>query len=451
MSDDELLISSLKSLGFNLGLFYKCCTILTLIQLNTIMYKPLALFIGLRYTRSRKKNHFVSFISLSSMLGIGMGVMVLITVLSVMNGFDQEIHRRFFGMAPEITITGPDERLSDWPQVVKKIETIPGIKAIAPYVGSQGLLTHEGQVLPIVLTGILPEKEQSVTHLNKKLLAGSMDNLKHFGIILGKGLADSLGVMIGDKVTIMIPQATVTPAGMIPRFKRFTVVGVFSAGTGFNFDTKLAFINIEDAQKLMQMDKNDVSGIKMKINNVYKAPELSYELSDLLGEGYQVGNWTQQFGAFFEAVKMEKTMMFMILLLIIAVAAFNLVSSLVMVVNDKQAEIAILRTIGATPSTILWVFIVQGMMVGLVGTVLGLLGGLVLANNATEIVNALQSFFQVKVLSSSIYFVDYLPSKIMFRDLWQVCTMALLMSFAATIYPAWRASKTVIAEALHYE
>lgn len=414
------------------------------------MYKPLALFIGLRYTRSRKKNHFVSFISLSSMLGIGLGVMVLITVLSVMNGFDQEIHQRFFGMAPEITVTGPDEKLSDWQELEKKIHSIQGIKALSPYVGGQGLLTHDGQVLPVVLTGVLPEKEQTVTHLNDKMLAGSMKDLKHFGIILGKGLADTLGLMIGDKVTIMIPQATVTPAGMIPRFKRFTVVGVFSAGTGFNFDTKLAFIHIDDAQKLMQMGQ-DVTGVKMKINNVYQAPELSYRLSYLLGEGYQVGNWTQQFGAFFHAVKMEKTMMFMILLLIIAVAAFNLVSSLVMVVNDKQSEIAILRTIGATPSTILWVFIVQGMMVGIVGTLIGLVGGLILAENATAIVNALQSLFHVQVLSSSIYFVDYLPSKIMCRDLWQVCAVALLMSFVATIYPAWRASKTVIAEALHYE
>ncbi|HRD69189.1 MAG: lipoprotein-releasing ABC transporter permease subunit [Legionella sp.] len=414
------------------------------------MYKPLALFIGLRYTRSRKKNHFVSFISLSSMLGIGLGVMVLVTVLSVMNGFDEEIHQRFFGMAPEITVTGLNEKLSNWGALEKKIRTIPEIKATAPYVGGQGLLTHDGQVLPIVLTGIDPEKEQGVNHLNDKLLAGSMKDLNHFGMILGKGLADSLGVMVGDKVTVMIPQATVTPAGMIPRFKRFTIEGVFTAGSGFNFDTKIAFINIADAQKLLQMG-DDVSGIKMKIDNVYQAPEISERLSNILGEEYQVGNWTQQFGAFFQAVKMEKTMMFMILLLIIAVAAFNLVSSLVMVVNDKQAEIAILRTIGAPPSTILWIFIVQGMMVGIVGTLIGLAGGLVLAKNATAIVNGLQDLFHVKVLQSSIYFVDYLPSKIMFADLWQVCVMALLMSFAATIYPAWRASKTVIAEALHYE
>ncbi len=414
------------------------------------MFKPLPLYIGLRYTRAKKKNHFVSFISLSSMLGIGMGVMVLITVLSVMNGFDEEIHKRFFGMAPEITVSGQDGKISHWRALEKQLKGTPGVKAIAPYVGGQGLLTHEGQVLPIVLTGILPEQEQSVTHLKDKLLVGDMADLQHFGIILGRGLAVSLGVIVGDKVTIMIPQATITPAGMIPRFKRFTVAGVFSAGTGFNFDTKLAFIHLADAQKLMQLG-DDISGLKMKIDDVYQAPAMTEQLATKLGDDYQVGNWTRDFGAFFQAVKMEKTMLFLILLLIIAVAAFNLVSSLVMVVNDKQAEIAILRTIGATPATILWIFIVQGMMVGFFGTLLGLLGGIVLATNATTIVNSLQSLFDMHLLSSSIYFVDYLPSKIFWSDLWQVCAMALLMSFVATIYPAWRASRTVIAEALHYE
>ncbi len=414
------------------------------------MFKPLPLFIGLRYTRAKKKNHFVSFISLSSMLGIGMGVMVLITVLSVMNGFDAEIHKRFFGMAPEITISTHDGKLSDWQQLEDDLKKNPDIKAVAPYVGGQGLLTYEGQVLPIVITGILPEQERFVNHLQNKLLIGSMAGLNNFGMILGRGLAENLGVMVGDKVTVMIPQASVTPAGMIPRFKRFTVAGIFSAGTGFNFDTKLAFIHLSDAQKLMQMG-DDVSGVKIKIDNVYQAPALSQQLAQKLGEDYQVGNWTESFGAFFQAVKMEKTMMFLILLLIIAVAAFNLVSSLVMVVNDKQAEIAIMRTIGATPGMILWVFIVQGMMVGIMGTLFGVLAGLLLASNATSIVNALQSFFDIHMLSSNIYFVDYLPSKILMSDLWVVCSMALLMSFVATIYPAWRASKTVIAEALHYE
>lgn len=384
------------------------------------------------------------------MLGIGLGVMVLITVLSVMNGFDEEIHKRFFGMAPEITVSGQDGRVANWQNLAKELKGIPGVKAVAPFVGGQGLLTHEGQVLPIVITGISPEQEKSVTNLQNKLITGDIANLNHFGIFLGQGLADRLGVMINDKVTIMIPQASVTPAGMIPRFKRFTVAGVFSAGSGFNFDTRLAFINLEDAQKLMQLGE-DVSGLKLRINNVYEAPLLTEIISNRLGENYQVGNWTQEFGAFFQAVKMEKTMMFLILMLIIAVAAFNLVSSLVMVVNDKQAEIAILRTIGATPRKILSIFIVQGMMVGIVGTLIGLIGGLILASNATEIVNYLQRFFNVKLLSSNIYFVDFLPSKILLSDLLQVCAIALLMSFLATIYPSWRASRTVIAEALHYE
>lgn len=415
-----------------------------------VMYKPLALFIGLRYTRAKKKNHFVSFISLSSMLGIGMGVMVLITVLSVMNGFDEQIHKRFFGMAPEITITGQDGRMGSWQQLEKKLITLPGVKAIAPFVAGQGLITHDGQVVPVLLTGILPEQERHISQLEQKMLLGNIAGIAHFGIILGRGVAENLGVMLGDKVTIMIPEASVTPTGMIPRFKRFTVAGIFSAGSGFNFDTKLAFIDLADAQKLLQLG-TDITGLKMKIANVYKAPSMAVDLSVKLGENYQVSNWTNQFGAFFQAVKMEKTMMFLILLLIIAVAAFNLVSSLVMVVNDKQAEIAILRTLGATPTTVLWIFIVQGMMVGIVGTLLGLIGGLVLASNATVIVNWLQSVLGVHFLSSSIYFVDYLPSKILWTDLWQVCVAALVMSFVATIYPSWRASKTIIAEALHYE
>ena len=384
------------------------------------------------------------------MLGIGMGVMVLITVLSVMNGFDGEIHKRFFGMAPEITVNGRDGNMADWPSLSKVLRAMPGVKAVAPYVGGQGLLTNDGHVLPALLTGILPEEEEAVTRLKPKLLLGDVGGLENFGIILGRGLADNLGVVLGDHVTVMVPQATVSVAGMMPRFKRFTVRGIFSAGTGFNFDTKLAFIHLNDAQKLMQLGTG-VTGLQMKIRDVYQAPALALHIESVLGDDYQVSNWTEQFGAFFQAVKMEKTMMFLILLLIIAVAAFNLVSSLVMVVNDKQAEIAILRTIGATPRTILWIFIIQGMMVGLVGTLLGLVAGILLASNATAIVNALQSLFGVQWLSSSIYFVDYLPSQLLWRDLWQVCLMALLMSFLATIYPAWRASKTVIAEALHYE
>ncbi len=414
------------------------------------MFNSLPILIGLRYTRAKKRNHFVSFISLSSMIGIALGVMVLITVLSVMNGFDEEIHKRFFGMAPEVTVNGNGAPIKQWSVLEEKLEKFPGVKAVAPFVGGQGMITHQGQVLPLVLTGILPDKEKKVTNLQGKVLAGDLGALKPFGIILGRGLADSLDLRIGDKVTVMIPQASVTPAGMIPRFKRFTVAGVFSAGTGFNFDSRLAFIDLYDAQKLFQT-KDAITGLKLRINDIYKAPAMAMKIGRMLGDDYQVGDWTQQFGAFFQAIKLEKTMMFFILMLIIAVAAFNLVSSLVMVVNDKQAEIAILRTLGATPKVILYIFIVQGMMVGVLGTLIGLVGGVLLASNAPAIVEWLQTVFNVQVLSSNIYFVDYLPSKILLSDLLKICGAALLMCFLATIYPAWRASRTQIAEALHYE
>lgn len=409
------------------------------------MFKPLFFCIGLRYIRAQKKSHFVSFISLSSMLGIGLGVMVLITVLSVMNGFDEEIHTRYFTMAPEITITGINGSIKDWGEIADKVRNIPEITAVSPYVDGKGLITHKGQVSPIVLTGILPDEEQSISHLKNQLLVGNLDHLGSFGIILGREIASRLRVNVDDKVTILIPTSDM----LTPIYKQFIVKGIFSVGSGFGFDSKFGFIDMFDAQKILQMGEH-VSGLKIKIKNVYQAPEISYFLSNFLGKEYQVGNWTQQLSEFFEAIKMEKNMMFLILLLIIGVAAFNLVSSLVMIVNDKQAEIAILRTIGATPTMILFIFIAQGMIIGITGMLLGLMSGLVLANNVTSVVDKLQSWLHYQFLSSNIYFVDYLPSKILFHDLLIVCLSAILMSFIATIYPAWSASRIMISESLHY-
>ncbi|MCW8469376.1 lipoprotein-releasing ABC transporter permease subunit [Fluoribacter gormanii] len=409
------------------------------------MFKPLVFCIGLRYIRSQKKSRFVSFISLSSMLGISLGVMVLITVLSVMNGFDEEIHTRYFTLAPEVTITEMNETIKNWKKIANKIQDIPEINAISPYVNGRGLATHEGQVSPIMLTGILPKEEQSVSLLKKQILMGNLDQLGNFGIILGRDIASRLGVTLGDKITVLIPTSDMYS----PTFKQFIVQGIFSAGSGFGFDGQLGFINIKDAQKLLKIG-NDVSGIKIKINNVFQAPEISDVLSRILGADYQVGNWTQQLTEFFQAIKMQKNMMFLILLLIIMVAAFNLVSSLVMIVNDKQAEIAILRTLGATPAEILLIFIVQGMIIGVIGILLGSISGLILAKNVTSIVNKLQSLLDYQFLSSNIYFVDYLPSKILLEDLLIVCLSAILMSFIATIYPAWRASRMKISESLHY-
>lgn len=414
------------------------------------MFKPLALAIGLRYTRAKRRSHFVSFISFVSMLGIAIGVAVLVTVLSVMNGFDEEIHHRFFGMAPEMTVSTYNEKLSDWKQIEKKVERFPGVKGVSPFVGGQGLLTYQGMIEPVILTGVLPKEEEHLIHLEKKLLRGHLKEISGFGIVLGAELAKRLGVIVGDKVTLMIPKATVTMVGMVPRFKRFKVVGIFSAGGGFNFDSKMAFIHLNDAQKLFQLG-DSVNGLRVKINNVYAAPSMARVLKRQLGEQFYVGNWTEQFGAFFKAVKMEKTMMFLILLLIIAVAAFNLVSSLVMMVNDKRADIAILRTLGATPRMILQIFMVQGSVVGFIGILLGLVGGLLLASNATDIVAFLQAVFHLEILSSNVYFVDYLPSKIEPGDIVLITVSAMFMSFLATIYPAYKASRVEPCEALRYE
>lgn len=414
------------------------------------MFKPLPLYIGLRYTRSRKKNHFVSFISFTSMFGIALGVMVLITVLSVMNGFDLEIHQRFFGMAPEITVNGEGDRIANWQAMQASITNTPGVTAVAPFVGGQGLIAYGGQIAPILLNGIEPGYEEAISHLREKMILGDGHAFNPFGMIIGRGLAENLGVMLGDQVTVMVPQATVTPAGVIPRFKRFTIQGIFAAGAGFGFESRLAYVSLPDAQKLLQMPAQ-ISGFKVKIHDIYAATTLGAVLTQQLGDSVMVSDWTQQFGAFFHAVKMEKSMMFLILLLIIAVAAFNLVSSLVMVVNDKQAEIAILRTLGAPPRFILSVFMIQGMLVGVFGTALGLVAGVLLASNATLIINTLQSVAGIQLMPTNVYWVDYLPVQILYSDLFKVCTVALCMSFLATCYPAWRASRTVIATALHYE
>lgn len=416
------------------------------------MYRPLAFYIGLRYIRAKKTHHFISFISFTSMIGIALGVAVLITVLSVMNGFDDEIKGHFFGMTPEITISDYSKKMAHWEKWANKIDQYPGVKGVAPYIGDQGLLTYSGQALPAAIIGVDPEREKNINHIATKMIAGHFEHLNthRFGIILGRSQAMSLGAWLGDKVTLMIPQVNISLAGAIPRFKRFEVVGIFSAGPGFGFDHDLSFINLGDAQKLFQMG-DSVTGLRLKIKNVYAAPVMAMSIAQDLPSSFLVNNWTDTYGAYFKAIKMEKTMMFLILMLIIGVAAFNLVSSLVMLVNDKQSEIAILRTLGALPSTIMTIFMVQGICIGLMGVGLGLIGGILLALNATEIVSWLQNTLQVSWLSSNVYFVDFLPSRLSWHDVSQVCGMALGLSFIATLYPAWQASRVQPAEALRYE
>jgi len=416
------------------------------------MFQPLSLYIGLRYTRAKRSSYFISFISMVSMIGIALAVAVLITVLSVMNGFDEQIEKRFFGMVPEINVFKIGDVIADWKDLSNKLKAYPGVKGVAPAVSGQGLLSNYGFVSPAMITGILPEYEDAISSLSKKVEAGKLSDLKadEFNVILGERLAANLGVALGDKVTLMIPKVTVSIAGVTPTMRRFNVVGIFSAGAGFGFDAGLAYINMHDAQKLYRMT-DTVTSIRLRINNIYDAPRMSAEIVKTLPAGYQVSNWTDQFGAFFKAVKMEKTMMFMILTLIIAVAAFNLVSSLVMIVNDKQSDIAILRTFGALPKTILKIFMVQGSVVGLFGTLLGVLGGIILSLNATVIADWLQHAFNMQLLSSNIYFVDYLPSKLEWMDVLHISLIAVALSFAATIYPAWRASRMQPAEALRYD
>ncbi len=416
------------------------------------MFKPAPIFIGLRYTRAKRRNHFISFISLTSMLGIALGVMALITVLSVMNGFDREIKKRVFSMVPPITVSSLSGYLAEWGNLQKTLQGIPGVVNTAPFVNGEALLTFNSQVAPALVNGILPEQEKRMTALAEKVVQGKLSALKPgtFGIILGEELARRLNVSVGDKVTAVTPQMSLTPAGVVPRFKRFTVVGIFNAGSGFGFDAALAYTNLTDAQKLYGVGSL-ISGIHISLENVFSAPQMSKVLAGKLSPSAYITNWTDQFGAFFHAVRLEKTMMFFILLLIVAVAAFNLVATLVMVVNDKEADIAIMRTFGATPRMIMSIFMVQGGVIGLVGTLLGVLGGIWLTFHVTEIVNGIEHLFHVQFLSSSVYFVDYLPSELQWVDVAEIGLTALVLSFLATIYPAWQASRMDPVEALRYE
>jgi lipoprotein-releasing system permease protein len=416
------------------------------------MFRPTALFIGLRYTRAKRRNHFISFISLMSMLGIALGVIVLITVLSVMNGFDREIKKRVFSMWPPLTISSSAGYIANWQDLQKTLNEVPAIKATAPYVGGEVLLTNEGVVQPAMVTGINPTSEKKISQLNEKIVQGRLDSLtsRSFGIVLGEELANRLDAVVGDKITVVTPQVSLSPAGVIPRFKRFTVTGIFRAGNGFGFDMAMAFINITDAQKLFEMGSS-ITGIHATVANVYQAPLIARQLANELTPTARISDWTDQFGAFFHAVKLEKTMMFFILMLIIAVAVFNLVCTLVMVVNDKESDIAILRTFGATPRMILAIFVVQGAIIGVIGTLIGIIGGVALALNVTSLVNGIQHLFHVQFLSSSVYFVDYLPSELQWQDVLIISVSSLFLSLIATLYPAWRASRTEPVEALRYE
>jgi len=415
------------------------------------MFKSLPLFIGLRYTRAKRRNHFISFISLTSMLGIALGVTALITVLSVMNGFEKELRERILGMASHATITGHGNTLDNW-QVLADIARQHGeVVGAAPYIEGEGMLSNGDQVSGAALRGIDIDHESEVSEVAEKMVAGELSRLEpgEYGIVLGVDLARSLGLLLGDKVSLIVSKANISPAGIMPRMKRFTVVGIFEVGM-YEYDSALAILNIEDAAKLYKMT-GQVSGLRLKLEDMFRAPMVARELVEGQLGSYYMSDWTRKHANFFRAIQIEKTMMFLILSLIIAVAAFNIVSTLVMVVTDKSADIAILRTLGATPSTILLIFMVQGCVIGFIGTTLGLLGGVSLALNVESLVPAIESLLGIKFLDASVYYITELPSDLHWNDAIKITAVSFVLSLLATLYPAWSAAKTQPAEVLRHE
>jgi lipoprotein-releasing system permease protein len=416
------------------------------------MFKPLPVYIGLRYTRAKRRNHFISFISLTSILGIALGVTALITVLSVMNGFEKELRYRMLGMSAHVVIDTYNDHWSDWQALAKSLRQRPHVIGVAPFIHGQAMVSFEENVYGTMLQGILPELEPQVSQVKEKMTIGSIDNLRagEFGIVLGSELANSLGTRVGRKITLVVPQTSVTPVGLLPRIKRFTVQGIFTVGI-HEYDSSLVLLHLADAAKLLRLPIGSIHGLNLKLDDMFIATSLSRRLQNELPMGYRSYDWTYRYANFFAAIKMEKTVMFVILTLIVAVAAFNIVSTLVMVVTDKQADIAILQTLGATPRTIMAIFIVQGILIGVLGTLLGLGGGISLALNIETLIPAIENFFNTQFLSADIYYISELPSDLRWLDVYKIAILSLLISLFATIYPAWRASRTHPAEALRYE
>jgi len=409
------------------------------------------LFIGLRYTRAKRRNHFISFISLISMCGIALGVAALIVVLSVMNGFQKELRTRILGVASHVQVSGPGGELPAWQQVAEQAMRHKSVLAAAPYVSAQGMLSFEQTVRGALVRGVLPDAEEQVADFNRYMRGGSMQALKpgEFGIILGAELARALRVFVGDKVTLIAPQGLVTPAAILPRLKQFKVVGLFEAGM-YEYDSGLALVHMADAQALYRMEGN-VSGVRLKLDDLFRAPQVARELLRLIPGDVYITDWTRSHANFFRAVQIEKNVMFIILLLIVAVAAFNIVSTLVMAVTDKESDIAILRTLGASPGSIMQVFIVQGALIGVIGLALGLLGGIALALNIDVVVPAIERLFNTQFLAKEVYYISELPSDLQWRDVGIIAAVSFLLTLLATLYPSWRASRVNPAEALRYE
>ena len=409
------------------------------------------LFIGLRYTRAKRRNHFISFISLISMCGIALGVAALIVVLSVMNGFQKELRTRILGVASHVQVSGAEGELAAWQQVAEQASKHKQVQAAAPYVAAQGMLSFDQTVRGTLVRGVLPDAEERVADFNRHMRNGSMQLLQpgEFGVILGAELARALRVFIGDKVTLIAPQGLVTPAAILPRLKQFKVVGIFEAGM-YEYDSGLALIHLADAQALYRMEDR-VSGVRLKLDDLFAAPRVARELLSVIEGDVYIADWTRSHANFFRAVQIEKNVMFIILLLIVAVAAFNIVSTLVTAVTDKESDIAILRTLGASPGSIMQVFIVQGALIGVIGLALGLAGGVALALNIDVVVPAIERLFNTQFLAKEVYYISELPSDLQWRDVGVIAAVSFVLTLLATLYPSWRASRVNPAEALRYE
>ena len=416
-------------------------------------YLPFEVWIAYRYIKFKQKNSFISFISITSMVGIALGVSALIIILSVMNGFQDELRTRILGVASHIEITSSNNTLTDWEGLTKKLHESPDVKGSAPYIDGQGMLVSEYGSQGIMLRGIASELEGNVDDLEKKVKVGKLSDLKPntFNMILGIDAAKQLGIVVGDKVNILIPQGSYTPAGTFPRMRQFNVVGIFEIGM-YEYDSGMALMNLEDAQKFLQMN-DAVSGLRVKIDDLFLAPIVAKRLSNNLSESgvFYVSDWTKKHTNFFAAVQMEKRVIFIILMLIIAVAAFNIVSTLVMAVADKRSDIAILRTYGAKPKSILYIFIIQGSLIGVIGTISGVFLGTVVALNIHAIVPFIEHLFNVQFLSKDIYYISEVPSKLLINDVSAIASISIMLSVLATIYPSIKASKSSPAEALKYD
>lgn len=411
----------------------------------------LPIFIGARYSRARRRNGFISFISATSMVGIALGVWALITVISIMNGFEKELRGRILDVASHVSITGTGGWLSDWQSLSPEIEKHPQVVGHAPYILGQGLVTLGGSVNGSLIRGILPEYEQQVSAISEHLTDGALSDLVagQYNVILGEELAYRLGADLGEKVTLISPQGQSTPAGLMPRLRRFTVVGTFSFGMN-EYDSALALIHMQDAAKLYK-SKDQVSGIRLKLEDVYQAPALSAELAKAFEYQHYVDDWTRQNENFFRALAIEKRVMFIILFLIVAVAAFNIVSTLVMVVTDKRADIAILRTLGLSPNKVMGIFFVQGVTSGVVGTMVGGVLGVLTALNVSTLVPFIEGLIGFSLFPADVYVISDFPAELRWSDVSTIVITAVVMSMLATLYPAWRAANTQPAEALRYE